>query len=502
MPLHHCFSPARRPLPALPGAAVVLVLAGCAVGPRYSMPDPTPLTPAAYATSDPAVSSAPPADRWWNALGDRTLDALVELALADNPDLASAEARVQQTRAMAQVAGAAFYPVANLAAQSSRNQLSRNSENLALIPFTPKTTLFTDYRVGVDASWEIDLAGKTRRDVEAAVARLGSASESRNDARLVVAAEVADAYVDYRAGAERLALARRTAASLGATLHLVALEEEAGIASQTERRRADADRLAAASAIPPLEAQMRSALTQLAALTGQRSEAVAGRLAGHEGIPVVPGSTPVGMPSEILRRRPDVRRAERDLAAATADIGGAVAAQFPRLSLVGDVGWDSVRSGVLTSAASRYWDIAPQLTLPLFAGGRLKGNVRAAEAARDAALASYRSAVLQAFADTESSLIRYSAERSREASLAATAQTLEAALALERRRYGAGDASMIDVLAAERAVTQAWDEQAASRAQLARDYVALGKALGGGWQAAAPSAEQPPGAAQGAVSGN
>ena len=444
-------------------------------------PDSTPLTPAAYATSDPALSSASPADHWWTALGDPTLDALVELALADNPDLASAEARVQQTRALAQVAGAAFYPVANVAAQSSRNQLSRNSENLALIPFTPKTTVFPDFRVGVDASWEIDLAGKTRRDVEAAVARLGSAGESRNDARLVVAAEVAGAYVDYRAGAERLALARRTAASLAESLRLVALEEEAGIASQTERRRAEAECLAATGAMPPLEAQMGSALTELAALTGQRTESIAARMTGHEGIPVVPTSTPVGMPSEILLRRPDVRRAERELAAATADIGGAIAAQFPRLSLVGDFGWDSVRSGVLTSAASRYWDIAPQLTLPLFAGGRLKGNVRAAKAARDAALGSYRSAVLLAFADTESSLIRYSTERSREASLAATALTLKAALELERRRYGAGDTSMLDVLAAERAVTQAEDQHAASRAQLARDYITLGKALGGGW---------------------
>jgi outer membrane protein TolC len=190
----------------------------------------------------------------------------------------------------------------------------------------------------------------------------------------------------------------------------------------------------------------------------------------------------VGLPSELLRRRPDVRRAERELAAATADVGGAVAAQFPRLSLVGDFGWDSVYPGTLASAASRYWNIAPQLTLPLFAGGRLRGQVQAAEAARDAALASYRATVLRALADTESSLVRFATERSREASLVAAAASLDANLSLERRRFEAGDASMIDVLAAERAANLAADQRAASDGQLVQDYIALGKALGGGWQ--------------------
>ncbi len=469
---------------ALFAVLAALQLAGCAAGPRYVAPEPGALAPSAYPVTDPTFSGGAPVDRWWTALGDPQLDELVDQALAGNPDLASAEARVQQARAGARMAGAAFYPTANLDGRVSRDRLSLNGENLALIPIRPSTTEFTDYRVGFDAAWEIDLAGRTRREVEAAVARLGGTAESRNDARLVVAADVADAYVAYRAAAERVALARRTLSSLDETRRLVTLQVRAGVVGEVDLRRAEADRASAAGAIPPLEAIAQGALFRLAALTGEPLDALTQRLEASRPIPAVPVTTPVGLPSELLRRRPDVRRAERELAAATADVGAAIAAQFPRVSLVGDFGWDSVRSGDLMSAASRYWNVAPQLTLPLFAGGQLRARADAARAGRDAALASYRATVRRALADTESSLIRFANERHREASLAAASTSLDSSLALERRRFEAGDASMIDVLAAERAANLAADQRVASVSQLAQDYIALGKALGGGWQTA------------------
>jgi NodT family efflux transporter outer membrane factor (OMF) lipoprotein len=472
----------RRRTTQVIGSVAAAMLGGCAVGPNYTAPDAP--VPAVYPVVDAAFSDATPDDRWWTALGDPPLDELVERALAGNPDLAMAEARVQQSRAFARVVGAAFYPTVNVDARVSRDKLSLNGENLALIRLTPPTTEFTDYRVGFDAAWEIDFAGRTRREVEAAVARLGSSTENRNDARLVVAADVADAYVEYRAAAQRLALARRTLTSLDESLRLVTLEVRAGVASDGDLRRSEADRLSAAGVVPSLEAAVQSATFRLAALTGEPLDSLTQRLEPPREVPGVPATTAVGLPSELLRRRPDVRRAERELAAATADVGGAVAAQFPRLSLVGDFGWDSVYPGTLTSAASRYWNIAPQLTLPLFAGGKLRSQVDAAKAGRDAALASYRATVLRALADTESSLARFATERSREASLAAASASLDSSLALERRRFQAGDASMIDVLAAERAANQAADQRVASAGQLVQNYIALGKALGGGWQAA------------------
>jgi len=195
------------------------------------------------------------------------------------------------------------------------------------------------------------------------------------------------------------------------------------------------------------------------------------------------GVTPaIGLPSTLLERRPDVRGAERDLAAATADVGVAVADQFPRVSLVGTAGFESVYTGQLISEASRYWSIVPQLSVPVFAGGRLRENVHAAEAARDAALATYRSTVLKAFSDTESALIRYSADTRRAATLAGARDQLAQVHALEQRREAAGDVAHLDVLSARLALDQMADQAVSSTAQSALDFVSLEKALGGGWQ--------------------
>ena len=470
-----------RQVPVATALAVAL-LAGCAVGPDYQSPDTGELTPAAFPAAEGTLPGAAPRERWWDAFGDPVLADLVDRALVGNPDLAAAEARVQQARAVARAAGAAFYPTLDATARISRDQLSSNSEMLSLVRIKPSTTQFTDYRIGFDAAWELDLAGRTRREVEAAVARLDSTRETRNDARLVVAAEVARSYVEYRVAAARLEVANAQVANLDESRRLTALARAAGEASEADLAAAEAERLDAAGAVAPVEAELQSATFALAALTGDSVESLAARLAGPAAIPATPATAPVGLPSDLLLRRPDVRQAERELAAATADVGSAIAAQFPRLTLVGQFGWDSVDSGTLTDAASRYWSYGPQLSVPLFEGGRLRSQADAARAAREAALASYRGAVLRAFADTESAIVRYAAELRRQSQLTEALARRESNLAHERRRYEAGDVSQLDVLAAERLVHRAADQRALSAGQLAQDYVALGKALGGGWQ--------------------
>jgi NodT family efflux transporter outer membrane factor (OMF) lipoprotein len=467
--------------------AACAMLTACAVGPNYRAPGPVPSAPATYAAAvteqlPVAASTAAPLDLWWRALADPMLDSLVAKALGDNPDLATAEAHVRQSRALARVAGAAFLPSLEATGRVGRDQLSRNGENLALIPFRPATTEFSDYRVGFDASWEIDLAGRTRREVEAALARLGSSTESRNAARVVVAAEVADSYVAYRAAVERLALARRNAASLSAALALQRLAAAAGIASDSELHRAEAEAAAAEAMAPGFAAEARAALLRLAALCNEPAATLEAQLAEPRPVPVPPASVPTGLPSELLRRRPDVRRAERELAAATADVGSAIAAQFPRISLVGDFGWDSIHSGSLTAAASRYWNIGPQVAIPILAGGRLHAQADAARAARDAALETYRATVLNAFADAESALVRYASELRRTASLDTAVRALDADVALERQRLAAGDVSRLELLATERALDQAVDQRVSSAVAAALDFIALQKALGGGWQ--------------------
>jgi NodT family efflux transporter outer membrane factor (OMF) lipoprotein len=409
---------------------------------------------------------------------------LVETALRDNPDLLSAEALVRRARAVTGVVAATRLPAVNAAARVSDDKLSRNGENLALIPITPPTTEFTDYRVGVDASWEIDLAGRSRRDLEAAVARFGSAEETRHDARLVVASEVATSYVDLRVAEGRLAIAAHRSAAAEEARRLVELARSAGVLGDDEVHRAEVDLANASAMTAPLRASTESSLFALAALTGLPTDDIRRRLSVHGSVPRPSGSVPVGLSSEVLKRRPDVRRAERELAASTADVGSAVAAQFPRLSLIADGGLDSIHFGNLGSAASRYWNIAPQLSLPLFTGGRLRSQVKQAEAAREAALAAYRGQVLRALADAESSIVRYAAARARATAAEQAATALSGNVETVELRRAAGESSKIDVLAATRSVDDAQDQRVAAAGDVARAYVALNRSLGGGWQVA------------------
>jgi outer membrane protein, multidrug efflux system len=461
--------------------ATVFGVAACATGGHYEAPDPMSLTPASFPGADSLPGPAP-AERWWTVLDDPLLDELIDQALAGNPDLAGAEARVRQSRALAQVAGAAFLPELDATAQGARNEISRHSENLSLIPFAPAQTTFTDYKVGFDASWEIDLAGGTRHAVEAALARLGSAEESRNDARVVVAAEVVSDYIEYRINRERSRVASDNRAAFAETVRLVGLQHRSGLASDLDLQRAEADKLANDAVLPSVETEWHVALYQLTALAGDSRADLGTRLGESGYIPSLPSAIVAGLPSDLLRRRPDIRRADRDLAAAAADLGVAVAAQFPRFMLVGDAGLDSVHTGDLVSAASRYWDLGPQLTIPIFTAGRLRHQVEANAAARDAALAKYRSTVLNAVAEAESALVRLSAEQSRAASYAAACRALEGSLALARRRYQAGEAALTEVLDVQRSLNQLSDLRVQSAGQAVLDFVALQKALGGGWR--------------------
>ena len=471
--------PCSRAAATALAAALATALGGCTAGPAYRPPaiDAAPQ----YLAQAPAFTAAAPEERWWTAYGDPLLDELVAAALADSPDLLAAEARVRAARALHGMAGAEARPRLEARGDISRDRLSSNGENFANLPFKNPRTEFTDYRVGFDASWELDFAGRTRRALEAAAARVGSALESRNQARVVLAAEVVSSYVSYRVGQQRVALAGETLAAYAQTAQLVDLQRAAGIASDLEQLRAAAERRSAAAVVPPLEAETASALYRLAALIGQQPAALAPRLVAAAPVPTAPDSVPVGLPSDLLRRRPDVRRAERELAAATADVGVAVAEQYPRFSLTGDAGLDSIRSGDLTDAASRFWNFGPQLTVPLLAGGRLRAQVRAREATRDAALQSYRAAVFGALADTESALIRYAGEHSRTTSLTAAGAALDRTLVLARQRYGVGETALTDVLDVQRQRNLLTDQQLQSAGQAALDFAALHKALGGGW---------------------
>ena len=443
-----------RPASAM---ALAAVLGACTVGPRYQAPAAQENVPATYPSqASEATTAQVPADAWWREFSDPVLDQLVDAAFAGSPDLLAAEDRVGQARSLAAAAGAHYYPELNLGGRVGDDKLSLNSENLSLIPFTPSRTQFVDYRVGFDASWEIDLFGHTRHQVEAAVARMGSVAESANDAKVVLAAEVVRSYLNYRIAQDRIEVAKANEAAYTQTARLVDLEFRAGWASELEVNRAEADRLSSTAVTPALDADRRAALFRLASLTALALEDVQSRLQADRPTDAIPATVPVGLPADLLRRRPDVRRAERDLAAATGDAGVAVADQFPRISLVGEFGLDSVHPGELFQSASRYWAVGPQFTVPLFSAGRLRHQSQAAEAARAAALESYRSVVLNALADAETALVRLSADRNRLAAVRAATARLGSTLDLTRLRYRAGEATLLEVMDAER--TCLWPE--------------------------------------------
>ena len=458
------------------------LLAACAVGPDYHTPTPHELLPQHFppeVASVPAQPLAASAGPWWHAFHDPALDALVQAALTHSPDLDSADAAIRQSRAVLGEVGAPALPQVDAQARVGRDQFSTHSENFANIPFPNPKTGFTDYRVGFDASWEIDLFGHTRRSVQAAEARLGGVQEQRADAALRVAAETARNVLDYRYAQLRLTNARRALDDRRELRRLVGLAERAGMASQVELNQADIELRNAEAALAPLRSASAAAVAALGPLTALPHERIAALLATPVAPPILPARPPMDSTTQLLQRRPDLRAAERDLAAATANIGVAVSDQYPRLALVGDAGWDSIHAGMLTDPASRFWNAGPQLSLPLFAGGRLHEQVKAAEAQRDAALANYRKAVLVAFADVESALARCRDDHDRAQRLEAAQATQARQLAYARQRVQVGDSAQTDALGADLATAAVDDQLLAARQALATDVVALYKALGG-----------------------
>ena len=462
----------------------LLGLAGCAVGPDFQAPRMA--TPGHFSVTGAALTEQAPPDAWWRAFHDAQLDALVLDALAHNPDVAAAAAHIRQARAERDALSGSDLPQVEASARESRDNLSLNSEGFSNIPTAvvphPQHE-FNDYRIGLDASWEIDLFGYNRRSVEAATARLDSAAERAHAAVLEVAAEVALDYIDLRATQQRAALAIQNAELARDQLRLTRLARRAGLASDLDIERDESALRAAEARIPLFEAQVRADMNALTLLLGQAPGTLDARLAAPGEVPAVPPVVGVGLPSDLLQRRPDVRGALQDLAAANADVGVAVAAQYPRFSLVSSLGYDSIHPGQLTSQASRFWGFGPQVSLPLFSGFQLQNQVKANQAAYDAALQGYRKAVLNALSDSETALIRFDRETSRLTQLDAARQSAGRSLDLTRKRVAVGEVGETDALQADVAVVQATDQWTQSQAARAADLVGLFKALGGGWRA-------------------
>jgi len=462
-----------------------LGMTGCTVGPIYKTPDLASQLPGHYQQiEDKKNNGITTIAHWWLAFNDSTINQLVDAALLRNLDLASADATIQQARAQLGIIDSAALPQLNAQGRIGRDRISKNSELLSNLPVPNPNVNFTDYRAGFDASWELDFFGHNARQAEAAHARLISVEHQREGVALKVAAEVVRNVINYRAWQKRSKNAQTMLEQSQQLVDLARLQQQAGLLSESDVTEAEIAVHQMAAAIPSLQTAAKASLMALTVLVDQPQDQVAPVLDISTDIPTVPDhidalGDALGIPSDLLLRRPDLRAAERELAAATADIGVAVAEQYPRLTLVASGGLDSVTPGKFTQLASSFWNLGPQLTIPLFTGGRLAAQVKGREAARDAALAQYHQAVLVAFADTETALIRYQREKQRLTQIKRAFEAQHRQLTLADKRYQVGETNFVNVLQARQQLAQIHDQRLASQQALAENLTALFKALGG-----------------------
>jgi multidrug efflux system outer membrane protein len=447
----------------------VLVLAGCAVGPDYQRPAVT--LPAQFpGASDGSAAIAPD---WWTLYGEAELTRLVERALAANSDIAQAAARVEQAEGVLREAGGALVPTVTAGASGSRAQLG------ALNPSNPygRSVTGNDLKLSLATSFEIDFWGKLRRATEAARAQLLASQAARDTVRLTVAGAVAQGWFALRSLDEQIAATQRTLKSREDGARLIGLRLKAGTGSRLDAEQAEILRADSALQLRELQRQRAVALSLLGVLTGDAGlELAAGTLNG--GAPPLP---PAGLPSALLERRPDIRRAEELLVSANAQIGVARAAMFPTVSLTGAFGNESAALSTLLNGPARFWSLGAGLTLPLFDGGRNAARTDQAGARQREAVGAYQAAVSTAFKEVSDALAGVRAARESQADVERRAAAAEQAQKLAQARFDAGYTGYLELLDAQRTATAARLDVVRNRQAQLGASVDLIKALGGGW---------------------
>ncbi|WP_321888018.1 efflux transporter outer membrane subunit [Paraburkholderia bannensis] len=472
------------------------LLAGCAVGPDYRAPQADAPAQWRTAPSVPASTSPTLADgsadlqQWWARLNDPLLDALVNEAVAGNLDVATASARVREARSVLRQAGGALYPSLNATGGFTRS--GQGSSAVTTGSTTGSTTSSTAstlggsgptnlFQAGFDASWEIDIFGANRRALEAARDSYDAAQWDRRTALLTLIGDVTTRYVQARGYQARLALARATATSQQETARLTRVRYTAGATSGLDAANAAGEAQSTLATIPALEADYAQTVHSLAVLTGRTPDALVERMDAP--LPVPAPALPVarGVPADTLLARPDVRAAERRYAQYTAHVGQAEAARYPRVTLTGSLSTSGTQFGDLARHSSIGWSIGPSVTIPLFDAGRLKAAVDIADAQREQYLIAYRSAVLTALTDVENASVSLARETERTQNLQQSADAYGEAAKLAHARYESGSTGFLEVLTADRSLYSAQDTLIQSRVNVTTDYIALNKALGGGW---------------------
>jgi multidrug efflux system outer membrane protein len=458
----------------------LFTFAGCTVGPDYHPPrvdmPPAWVGTATAPTTAPAtqplsVATTRPVEviAWWSTFQDPVLESLVERAIDSNLDLRIAGLRVRQARAARRIASAGLWPTVDVNGSYRRAKSGGDdARNL--------------FQAGLDATWEIDIFGGVRRDVEAARADIRAAVEDRRDVFVTLASEVALNYIDLRGFQRELDIARENLVAQRRSADVTRRRFEQGFEAPLDLANAQAQVASTESQIPLLEASARQVIYALSVLLGSEPGGLLEELTNPAPIPATPPEVPLGLPSELLRRRPDIRRAEADLHAATARVGVATADLYPRFALNGSLGLSADRLSNLTDTASRSWSIGPSARWPLFDAGQIRANIEVRSAIQEEALLAYRGTILVALQDVETALVAYTAEQQRRTSLLTAVAANRRAVELSTLLYTAGEIEFINVLAAQQSLLSSQTALTQSDRNMAANVVAIYKALGGGWE--------------------
>lgn len=489
--------------------AILLALSACTVGPDFSPPEW--MSPASwFATKaeplpkEPSIPVAEPIDpNWWNVFKDPQLTRLEHRVVGENLDVQVATARLEESRAQLGIVGSAQFPSVNGNASYTRQKSSNigvfsNAPNaLGANGASGNTTggikgaalnPFDVYQYGFDASWELDLWGKIRRGVESAKASVEASAEARRGILISSEAELARDYMQLRGAQAELQIAKNNLQSAQQSLQLTQQRAAGGVTTDLDVANAAAQVRTTAAQIPPLEQRESEAINAISLLLGLPPNALQAELIGPKAVPPVPPRVPVGLPSELAQRRPDIREAEAQLHAATADIGVAVANFYPSVTLSGSIGFQALQPWSVFDVNARNFAAGPGITVPIFEGGQLKATLELRKAQQREAAVFYQKTVLSAWHDVDNALTAYQADQARRDQLAEAVKQNERALSLAQRRYQDGVADFLQVLTAQQNLLSTQQQLAISTTNVSADLVALYKALGGGWETKLPRA--------------
>lgn len=456
--------------------AACALLAGCAtVGPDYQAPEikaPSHWHSAENGGLTEKASDPRELARWWTTLNDPILTGLIERAAADNLDVKAAIARVNESRARLGIARAGYFPAVDGSASAT---VSRSSEDTGSGKETER------YSAGLDASWEIDLFGGVRRSVESARATLQANEAGLNDVMITLLADVALNYIEVRTYQHRLATAEANLEVQEETYRLTKARYEAGLEDELAVQQARYNIESTRSGIPTLRSGLEAPLNRLAVLLGQSPGTLHDELADYRPVPAPPAEVAVGVPADSLRRRPDIRKAERSLASQNAQIGAATAELYPKLTLGGSIGLDALTAGGLLNANHDSYSFGPRVSWAVFQAGAIRRNIAAQTAIKEQYLYQYEAAILTALEDVENALTKFAREQERRQSLKRAVAAAEKAATLARDKFQAGLVDFSDVLEAQRSLLSFQDQLVQSNGAVTADLVSLYKALGGGW---------------------